>query len=123
MGVLKTLLKTQLKSSQLSLEGEQRRSAAAEKQAGFLAASLKTCQVDLSKATEASEYWRSEWQKLGTESRWDPKGRRIFVPQESDGEEPPLAEEVVPEQHPESTVQVSQLAAGDVAGVSGECPT
>ncbi|MED6112665.1 hypothetical protein PIB30_063626 [Stylosanthes scabra] len=88
----------------------------AEEQAGSLAASLKTCQADLNKATEASEYWRSEWQTLGTEvtemcqetldicldqvshlcpgvdfsaitlkSRWDPKSRRIFVPQELDG--------------------------------------
>ncbi|MED6145293.1 hypothetical protein PIB30_023691 [Stylosanthes scabra] len=77
----------------------------------------KTCQVDLSKATEVSEYWRSEWRTLGSEvtemcqetldicldqvyhlfpgvdfsaitlkSRWDPKGRRIFVPQESEVE-------------------------------------
>ncbi|MED6107906.1 hypothetical protein PIB30_018554 [Stylosanthes scabra] len=149
------VLKTQFESSQLSLEGERKRSAAAEKQAGSLAAPLKTCQADLSKATEASEYWRSEWQKLGTEvtemcqetldicldqvshlcpgvdfsaitlkSRWDPKGRRIFVPQESDVEEElPPAEEIVPGQHPEPTVQASQSAAGDVAGVSGGCPT
>ncbi|MED6167200.1 hypothetical protein PIB30_000450 [Stylosanthes scabra] len=149
------VLKTQFESSQLSLEGEKKRSAAAEKQAGSLAASLKNCQADLSKDTEASEYWRSEWQQLGTEvtemcqetldicldqvshlcpgvdlsaitlkSRWDPKGRRIFVPEESDveGELPP-AEEIVPEQHPEPTVQVSQSAAGDTAGVSGGCPT
>ncbi|MED6179570.1 hypothetical protein PIB30_001862 [Stylosanthes scabra] len=149
------VLKTQFESSQLSLEGERKRSAAAEKHAGSLAASLKTCQADLSKATEASEYWRSEWQKLGTEvtemcqetldicldqvshlcpgvdfsaitlkSRWDPKGRRIFVPQESDVEEElPHAEEVVAEQHPEPTVQASQSATGDMAGVSGGCPT
>ncbi|MED6120709.1 hypothetical protein PIB30_023472 [Stylosanthes scabra] len=111
--------------------------------------------ADLSKATEASEYWRSEWQKLGTEvtemcqetldicldhvshlcpgvdfsaitlkSRWDPKGRRIFVPQESDVEEElPHAEEVVPEQHPGTASQASQPAARDTAGVRGECPT
>ncbi|MED6134028.1 hypothetical protein PIB30_033762 [Stylosanthes scabra] len=46
---------------------EKKRSAAAEKQEGSFATSLKTCQADLSKATEASEYWRAEWQKLGTE--------------------------------------------------------
>ncbi|MED6182306.1 hypothetical protein PIB30_027416 [Stylosanthes scabra] len=110
------VLKTHFESSQLSLEAEQKRAAATEKQVGSLAASLKTCQADLSKAIEASEFWRSEWQTLGTEvtemcqetldicldkvshlcpgvdfsaitlkSRWDPKGRRIFVPQESDG--------------------------------------
>ncbi|MED6161245.1 hypothetical protein PIB30_058922 [Stylosanthes scabra] len=37
------VLKTQFESSQLSLEAEQKRSAAAEKKAGSLAASLKTC--------------------------------------------------------------------------------
>ncbi|MED6204416.1 hypothetical protein PIB30_009160 [Stylosanthes scabra] len=110
------VLKTQFESSQLSIEAERKRSAAAEKQVGSFAASLKACQADLSKAIEASEYWRSEWQTLETEvtemcqetldicldqvshlcpgvdfspitlkSRWDPKGRRIFVPQESDG--------------------------------------
>ncbi|MED6198008.1 hypothetical protein PIB30_062032 [Stylosanthes scabra] len=128
-------------------------------QAGSLSASLKTCQADLSKATEASEYWRSEWHTLGYEvtemceetldicldqvshlcpdvdfsaitlkSRWDPKGRRIFVPQESEVEgELPSAEEVVLERHPESTAQALQSAAGDTAGeaagVSGGCPT
>ncbi|MED6182225.1 hypothetical protein PIB30_026617 [Stylosanthes scabra] len=105
------VLKSQFESSQLSLEAEQKRAVAAEKQAESLAASLKNCQANLSKTTEASEYWRSEWQTLGTEvtemcqetldicldqvshlfpgvdfsaitlkSRWDPKGRRIFVP-------------------------------------------
>ncbi|MED6205923.1 hypothetical protein PIB30_022208 [Stylosanthes scabra] len=139
----------------LSLEGEKKRSEAAEKQVGSLAASLKTSQADLSKATEASEYWRAERQQLGTEvtvmchetldicldqvshlcpgvdfsaitlkSRWYPKGRRIFVPQESDVEEElPQTEEVVLEKYPEVTTQASQPAAGDVAGVSGECPT
>ncbi|MED6136184.1 hypothetical protein PIB30_053669 [Stylosanthes scabra] len=142
------VLKTQFESSQLYLEGERKRSVATEKRAGSLAASLKTCQADLSKATEASEYWRSEWQKLGTEvtemcqetldmcldqvshlcpgvnfsaitlKSWcDLKGRRIFVPQESDveGELPP-AEEIVPEQYLEPIVQASQSAAGDTAG-------
>ncbi|MED6107600.1 hypothetical protein PIB30_015560 [Stylosanthes scabra] len=116
------VLKTQFESSQLSLEGEKKRSETAEKQAGFLATLLKTCQEDLSKATQASEYWRFEWQKFGTESRWDLKGRRIFVSQESDVEEElPHAEEVVPEQHPGA--MASQPAVGDAVGVSGECPT
>ncbi|MED6194740.1 hypothetical protein PIB30_031380 [Stylosanthes scabra] len=109
------VLKTQFESSQLSLEAERKRAAAVERQVGSLADSLKSCQADLSKATEAFEYWRSEWQTLGAEvtemcqktldigldqvshlcpgvdfsaitlkSRWDPKGRRIFVPRESD---------------------------------------
>ncbi|MED6171382.1 hypothetical protein PIB30_040244 [Stylosanthes scabra] len=149
------VLKAQFESSQLSLEVEKKRSEAAEKQVGSLSASLKSSQADLSKATEAPEYWRAEWQQLGTavtvmcqetldicldqvsclcrgvdfsaitlKSRWDPKGRRIFVPQESDVEEDhPQAEEIVPEQHPGVTTQASQPAAGDAAGVSGECPT
>ncbi|MED6187408.1 hypothetical protein PIB30_076130 [Stylosanthes scabra] len=127
------VLKTQLESSQLSLEGEKKRSEAAESKVGSLAASVKTCQADLSMATEATEYWRAEWQRLGTEvtemcqETLDiclDQCRRIYVPQESDvEEESPQAEEVVPEQRPEGTTQASQLAAGDVAGVSGECPT
>ncbi|MED6194580.1 hypothetical protein PIB30_029958 [Stylosanthes scabra] len=149
------VLKAQFESSQLSLEMERKRAAAAEGQAGALAASLKTCQVDLSKATEVSEYWRSEWHTLGSEvtemcqetldicldqvshlcpgvdfsaitlkSRWDPKGRRIFVPQESEveGELPP-AGEVVLEQDPTVATQTLQPAPGDAAGGNGECPT
>ncbi|MED6126041.1 hypothetical protein PIB30_074546 [Stylosanthes scabra] len=61
------VLMAQFESSQLSLETEQKWAAAAEGQAGALAASLKICQADLSKATEASEYWRSEWHTLGAE--------------------------------------------------------
>ncbi|MED6221316.1 hypothetical protein PIB30_053258 [Stylosanthes scabra] len=149
------VLKAQFESSQLSLEMERKRAVAAEGQAGALTASLKTFQADLSKATEASEYWRSEWHTLGPEvtemcqetldicldqvshlcpgmdfsaitlkSRWDPKGRRIFVPQESEVEgELPSAEEIAPEQDPVVAAQTLQLEAGDAAGGSGECPT
>ncbi|MED6221200.1 hypothetical protein PIB30_052216 [Stylosanthes scabra] len=53
--------------NKFSLEGEKKRPETAEKQAGSLATLLKTCQADVSKATEASEYWCSEWQQLGTE--------------------------------------------------------
>ncbi|MED6216012.1 hypothetical protein PIB30_003658 [Stylosanthes scabra] len=149
------VLKTQFESSQLSLEGERKRSKAVEKQVVSLTSSLKISQAELSKAVEASEYWRAEWQQLGSEvtvmcqetleicldqvshlcpgvdfsaitlkSRWDPKGRRIFVPRESDVEEElPQAEEVVPEQDPGVATQTSQPAAGDVVGGSGERPT
>ncbi|MED6169153.1 hypothetical protein PIB30_018680 [Stylosanthes scabra] len=149
------VLKAQFESSQLSLETERKRAVAAEGQVEALTASLKTCQADLSKAIEVSEYWRSEWRTLGSEvtemcqetldicldqvshlcpgvdlsaitlkSRWDPKGRRIFVPQESDMEEElPSAEEIVPERDPVVAAQSSQPEAGDVAGGSGECPT
>ncbi|MED6110679.1 hypothetical protein PIB30_045114 [Stylosanthes scabra] len=140
------VLKAQLESSQLSLEKERKRAVAAEGRVVSLTDSLKTCEADLSKATESSEYWRSEWHTLGSEvtemcqetlevcldqvahlcpgvdfsaitlkSRWDPKGRRIVVPEESDvGVEPLFAEKVVQEQGPPST--------GDAAGEGGECP-
>ncbi|MED6123391.1 hypothetical protein PIB30_048689 [Stylosanthes scabra] len=146
------VLKAQLESSQLSLETEQRRATAAEGEVRSLTATLKTCQADLSKATEASEYWRSEWHALGSDvtemcqetldvcldqvshlcpgvdfsaitlkTRWDPKGRRIIVPQASEVvEELPPAEEVVQEQGPQPVVQSSQPVAGDESG--GECP-
>ncbi|MED6107201.1 hypothetical protein PIB30_011771 [Stylosanthes scabra] len=148
------VLKAQFESSQLSLETERKRAVAAEGQVEALTASLKTCQADLSKATEVSEYWRSEWRAFGSEvtemcqetldifldqvshlcpgvdlsaitlkSRWDPKGRRIFVPKESEMEgELPSAEETVPERDPDAAAQSSQPEAGDVAGGSGECP-
>ncbi|MED6157705.1 hypothetical protein PIB30_025817 [Stylosanthes scabra] len=148
------VLKAQFESSQLSLETERKRAAAAEGQVEALTASLKTCQADLSKATEVSEYWRSEWRTLGSEvtemcqetldicldqvshlcpgmdfsaitlkSRWDPKGRRIFVPQESEVErELPSAEEIVPERDPVVAAQSSQPDAGDAAGGSGNAP-
>ncbi|MED6179806.1 hypothetical protein PIB30_004451 [Stylosanthes scabra] len=142
------VLKAQLESSQLSLEGEKKRSEAAEKAGG-------TSQADLSNAIEATEYWRAEWWKLGAEATkmcqetldvcldqvshlcpgvdfsaitlktlWDPKARRIFVPHESDvEEEPPRAQEVAPEQHPGTSTQASQPAAGDVGAASGGCAT
>ncbi|MED6217500.1 hypothetical protein PIB30_018310 [Stylosanthes scabra] len=149
------VLKAQFESSQLSLEMERKRAIAAEGQAGALVASLKTCQADLSKATEASDYWRSEWHTLGSEvtemcqetldicldqvshlcpgvdfsaitlkSRWDPKGRRIFVPQESEVEgELSSAKEITPEQDPVVAAQTSQPEAGDAVGGSGERST
>ncbi|MED6158939.1 hypothetical protein PIB30_037667 [Stylosanthes scabra] len=153
------VLKAHFESSQLSLETERKRAVAAEEQVVSLAASLKTCQADLSKATEASEYWRSKWHTLGSEvtemcqetldvcldqvshlcpgvdfsvitlkSRWDPKGRRVFVPQETEvGVELPSADGVVLEQGPAVAAQSSQPVAGDaageVAGASGGCPT
>ncbi|MED6186097.1 hypothetical protein PIB30_063520 [Stylosanthes scabra] len=148
------VLKAQFESSQLSLETERKRAVAAEGQVEVLTASLKTCQADLSKATEVSEYWRSEWRTLGSEmtemcqqtldicldqvshlcpdvdlfaitlkSRWDPKGRRIFIPQESEMEgELPSAEEIVLERDTDVAAQSSQSEAGDAAGGSGECP-
>ncbi|MED6108545.1 hypothetical protein PIB30_025025 [Stylosanthes scabra] len=136
------VLKAQFESSQLSLETERKRAAAAEEQ-----------------ATEASEYWSSEWHTLGSEVTemcqetldicldqvshlypgvdlsaitlkflWDPKGRRIFVPQETEVEVGlPAAEGVVSEQGPVVAARSSQPvvgdAAGEAAGASGGCPT
>ncbi|MED6155752.1 hypothetical protein PIB30_007988 [Stylosanthes scabra] len=111
--------------NRLSLEGEKKRSEAAEKQAGFLVGLLKTSQADLSKAIEASEYWRAEWRELGAEvTVMCQETLDICLDQELDVEvELPQAEEVASEQHPGVTTQASQPAAGDVAGGSGECPT
>ncbi|MED6160232.1 hypothetical protein PIB30_049445 [Stylosanthes scabra] len=149
------VLKAQLESSQLSLEMERKRAVAAEGQVVSLTDSLKTCEADLSKAIESSEYWRSEWHTLGSEvtemcqetlevcldqvahlcpgvdfsaitlkSRWDPKGRRIVVPEKSDvGVRPSSAEEVLQEQGPLLAVQVSPPLTGDAAGEGGGCPT
>ncbi|MED6109755.1 hypothetical protein PIB30_036508 [Stylosanthes scabra] len=65
-----------------------------------------------------------DFSAITLKSRWDPKGRRIFVPQGSDVEEErPQAEEVKPEQGLEVATQASQPATGDVAGGSGEYPT
>ncbi|MED6136386.1 hypothetical protein PIB30_055637 [Stylosanthes scabra] len=141
------VLKAQLESSQLSLEMERKRAVAAEGRVVSLTDSLKICEANLSKATDASEYWRSEWHTLGSKvtemcqetlevcldqvahlcpgvdfsaitlkSRWDPKGRRIVVPEESDVG-------VVQEQGPPLAVQISPPLTGDAAGEGGECPT
>ncbi|MED6204023.1 hypothetical protein PIB30_005028 [Stylosanthes scabra] len=164
------VLKTQFKSSQLSLEA---RTAAGEGQVGSLAASLKSCQADLSKATdgfgagpgdpkqdpnparkshritnnepnptlgvEVTEMCQEmldicldqvlhlcpgvDFSTITLKSRWDPMGRRIFVPRELDEGEPSRITEVVPEQPPDPTVQATQSAAGDAAEVGGGCPT
>ncbi|MED6157198.1 hypothetical protein PIB30_021191 [Stylosanthes scabra] len=59
-----------------------------------------------------------DFSAITLKSRWDAKGRRVYVPQESDAvEESPQAEEVLPEQQPEATTQVSEPASGDLAGV------
>ncbi|MED6160541.1 hypothetical protein PIB30_052314 [Stylosanthes scabra] len=67
------VLKAHFESSQLSLETERKWAVATEGQVGSLATSLKTCQTDLSKATEAFEYWRSEWRTLGSDDRDVPR--------------------------------------------------
>ncbi|MED6216537.1 hypothetical protein PIB30_008522 [Stylosanthes scabra] len=64
-----------------------------------------------------------DFSAITLKSRWDSKGRRIFVPRESDEGEPSRITEVVPEQPPEPTVQATPSAAGDAADVGGGCPT
>ncbi|MED6226160.1 hypothetical protein PIB30_100737 [Stylosanthes scabra] len=132
------VLKTQYKSSQLSLETERRRAAAAEEQISSLITSLKTCQADLSKVIEASNYWRSEWHSLGSEVTemcqetldvsgpslpsllWIPRiGGSSFLRSRT----LPQAEEGAPQQGPGVAAQPSQPAAGGAGGDSGECPT
>ncbi|MED6121408.1 hypothetical protein PIB30_029895 [Stylosanthes scabra] len=65
-----------------------------------------------------------DFSAITLKSRWDPKGRRIVVPEESDvGVEPSSAEKVVQEQGPPLAVQISPPSTGDTAGEGGECPT
>ncbi|MED6149087.1 hypothetical protein PIB30_059128 [Stylosanthes scabra] len=106
------VLKAQFESSQLSLETERKRAAAAEGQVEALAASLKTCQADL------------RYPSIGARSGAHSDLRTIFVPQESEVEgELPSAEEIAPERDPVAAAQSSPPEAGDAAGGSGECPT
>ncbi|MED6147768.1 hypothetical protein PIB30_046820 [Stylosanthes scabra] len=58
-----------------------------------------------------------DFSAITLKSRWDPKGRRIFVPQESEVEGELLsAEGIAPEQDPVVAAQTSQPEAGDAAG-------
>ncbi|MED6217156.1 hypothetical protein PIB30_015054 [Stylosanthes scabra] len=58
-------LKKELASCQLSLENEQKRAEASEKDVRDLNTSLMEKQMALSKATASAEYWEAEWKKLG----------------------------------------------------------
>ncbi|MED6152435.1 hypothetical protein PIB30_092059 [Stylosanthes scabra] len=53
------------------------------------------------------------------ESRWDPKDKRIYVPEELRGDSAEVAE-TLPEVDPE---QQQQEQGNTAADVSGECPT
>ncbi|MED6158235.1 hypothetical protein PIB30_030982 [Stylosanthes scabra] len=118
------VFKTQFESSQLSLEEENKRSEAAEKQLGSEVTVMCQETLDICLDQVSHICLGVDFSAITLKSRWDPKGRRIFVPQESEVEEErPQVEEVVPGQHPGVTTQGSQPAVGDVAGVSGECPT
>ncbi|MED6151526.1 hypothetical protein PIB30_083376 [Stylosanthes scabra] len=142
-------LQGELKSCRSSLEREQNRADAAEKRAEELSSSLQTSQFDLGASTEMSTYWCTEWKKLATDaqemcvdfsaitlrSRWDPKGRRVYVPEEAFGDDSGKAE--VPLEvglgqqsggtevnlQPEVTEQVPQPEAGGVVDGGGECLT
>ncbi|MED6192528.1 hypothetical protein PIB30_011059 [Stylosanthes scabra] len=56
-----------------------------------------------------------DFSAITLKSRWDPNGRRIIVPQESDEGEPLGITEVVLKQPPEPTVQATPLATRDAA--------
>ncbi|MED6189671.1 hypothetical protein PIB30_098353 [Stylosanthes scabra] len=72
---------------------------------------------------------------INLKSRWDPKGRRIYVPEEASGDDLDMAEvppEVDHEQQPGetgtnlqlgATEQVPQPEVGDGVDGGGECPT
>ncbi|MED6158730.1 hypothetical protein PIB30_035458 [Stylosanthes scabra] len=103
-------------------EDIKKRAESAESNAKTLVASLETAQAELAKARDEANYWRTEWRSLGTEAkemcqemeivldqvshlcpgvdfstitlktRWDPKGRRIHVPEELLGDDAEVAE-------------------------------
>ncbi|MED6158732.1 hypothetical protein PIB30_035460 [Stylosanthes scabra] len=124
------VLKAQLESSQLSVSKDQKRAESAESRLKSLSASFETAQAELGKAREEANYWCTEWKSLGTEAkemcqetletRWDSKGRKIYIPEELLGNDAEVAEtplEAVVEQQ-------QQPELGNASGVGGgECPT
>ncbi|MED6109121.1 hypothetical protein PIB30_030789 [Stylosanthes scabra] len=128
------VLKAQFESSQLSLEMERKRAVAAEGGSDYWRSEWHTlgfevtemCQETLDICLDQASHLCPgvDFSAITLKSRWDPKGRRIFVPQESEVEgELPSAEEIAPELAPVVAAQTSQPEAGDAAGGSGECPT
>ncbi|MED6119564.1 hypothetical protein PIB30_012751 [Stylosanthes scabra] len=118
------VLKAQLESAQLSVSNDQKRAAAAESSVKSLTVSLGTAQAELRKSREEADYWCAEWKSFGTETQEmcqetleDPKGKRIYVPEELRGDDAEVAE-TLPEVDPEQQEQ-----GNTAAGVSGECPT
>ncbi|MED6180770.1 hypothetical protein PIB30_013398 [Stylosanthes scabra] len=134
-------MRTELKSCRAFLEQEQGRAKAAENKVEELSSSLPQSQFDLGATNETSIYWCTEWKKLATEanemcqetleivldqSRWDPKGRRIYVPEGSSSGDVDMAEAspvVDQEQQSAVTDQVPQSEGGEQVVGSGECPT
>ncbi|MED6158320.1 hypothetical protein PIB30_031738 [Stylosanthes scabra] len=140
------VLKAQLESAQLSVSNDQKRAEAAKSSVKSLTVSLETAQAELRKSREEADYWCTEWKSLGTEAqemlevvldqvshlcpgvdfssitlktRWDPKGKRIYVPEELRGDGAEVAE-TLPEVDPE---QQQQEQGNTAADVSGEYPT
>ncbi|MED6156890.1 hypothetical protein PIB30_018636 [Stylosanthes scabra] len=83
-----------------------------------LTVSLETAQAELRKSREEADYWYTEWKSLD-QTRWDPKGKRIYVPEELRGDGVEVAK-TLPEVDPEQQQQEQGNTAVDV---SGECPT
>ncbi|MED6143952.1 hypothetical protein PIB30_010906 [Stylosanthes scabra] len=124
------VLKAQLESSQLSVSKDQKRAESAESRLKSLSASLETAQAELGKAREEANYWCTEWKSLGTEAKemcqetleivldqtcWDPKSRRIYIPEELLGDDAEVAETL-----PEAVVkQQQQPEQGNASGASG----
>ncbi|MED6145126.1 hypothetical protein PIB30_022124 [Stylosanthes scabra] len=88
-----------------------------EEDIGILKTQLESRQLSLEREQKRSEAAKKK-------SRWDPKGRRVYVPEDSEVAEEPLQTNVVPpEQQPEVIMQIPQPEAGGVADVGGGCPT
>ncbi|MED6215883.1 hypothetical protein PIB30_002572 [Stylosanthes scabra] len=115
------VLETQLKSCRSALYHEQKRAEVAKKRVEDLTFSLHKSQFDLGVDLSA----------ITLESRWDPKGRRIYVPEHS-LEIDPVAKELPPVEVsvPETTPETNQPEAAEQVlepvvkvGEGGECPT
>ncbi|MED6151627.1 hypothetical protein PIB30_084285 [Stylosanthes scabra] len=131
---LERVVKAQLESAQLSVSKDQKRAEAAEGSVKSLTVSLETAQAELRKSREADYWcteWKSlgteaqemcqetleivldqvshlclgvDFPAITLKTRWDPKGKRIHVPEKLLGDGAKVAEtlpEVVPEHQQE----------------------
>ncbi|MED6145753.1 hypothetical protein PIB30_028113, partial [Stylosanthes scabra] len=111
------VLDAELQSFRSSLGREQKRAEVAEKSVETLTSSLGESHIALNTANASLDYWCVEWKKLGAEAmemcqetletvldqrgilghhldtRWDPKGRRIYNPKEVSGEDSLMVDE------------------------------
>ncbi|MED6204257.1 hypothetical protein PIB30_007728 [Stylosanthes scabra] len=87
------VLQTELKSCRSALELERKRAEVAKKKAEDLSASLRMSQFDLGAANETANYC-VDFSAINLKSHWDPKGRRIYVPEGSPEADLGVAEEL-----------------------------